>query len=243
MNASASNTQAGGVDRSHGHSTLEKSLFFGLHTLALALSADLVFEGWITRQLTTAGLPLELTDPLRARLCLAIAGLYWARHALTLFYLLQCKVGMGEAVGLGLFLIVQDVGFCAVAGGITRDTAITWRPIDWLALLLVALGSYLNSASELQRKRWKRHPDHAGHCFTGGLFRWSMHINYFGDVVSFTGWALVLAWWWALTLPLMMLSAFIFYHIPALDEYLEHRYGDEFRSYAQKTRKLIPFVY
>ena len=36
---------------------------------------------------------------------------------------------------------------------------------------------------------------------------------------------------------------FVFMHGPMLDKYLEERYGDGFRAYAKKTKKLIPFVY
>lgn len=71
----------------------------------------------------------------------------------------------------------------------------------------------------------------------------SMHINYFGDVVLFTGWALLTATIWTLGLPLLMLLMFIFMHIPPLDEYLAERYGDEFKAYQSKTKRLIPFVW
>jgi hypothetical protein len=33
------------------------------------------------------------------------------------------------------------------------------------------------------------------------------------------------------------------FHLSALDAYLEERYGTEFRNYAARTRKFIPFVY
>lgn len=33
------------------------------------------------------------------------------------------------------------------------------------------------------------------------------------------------------------------FHLRALDAYLEERNGTEFRNYAARTRKFIPFVY
>ena len=36
---------------------------------------------------------------------------------------------------------------------------------------------------------------------------------------------------------------FIFNIIPLLDRYLEKKYGDEFRDYSRKTKKLIPLIY
>jgi len=42
---------------------------------------------------------------------------------------------------------------------------------------------------------------------------------------------------------LMQALEFIFFHSPKQDGYLEEKYGDSFKSYASKTRKLIPFIY
>jgi protein-S-isoprenylcysteine O-methyltransferase Ste14 len=36
---------------------------------------------------------------------------------------------------------------------------------------------------------------------------------------------------------------FVFNIIPSLDRYLEKEYGDEFRAYSGKTKKLIPKIY
>jgi hypothetical protein len=44
-----------------------------------------------------------------------------------------------------------------------------------------------NGLSELQRYRWKRQPQNAGRLYTGGLFAYARHINYFGDQELFTG--------------------------------------------------------
>ncbi len=119
----------------------------------------------------------------------------------------------------------------------------SWWLWGGLAVLLVLFGSFLNTGSEVQRKWWKRDPANKGHCYTGGLFSWSMHINYFGDTVLFLGWCLLTLNWWTLTLPVLMAFSFIFYHIPGLDSYLEERYGDEFVEYSKKTKKFIPLVY
>ena len=70
-----------------------------------------------------------------------------------------------------------------------------------------------------------------------------MHMNYFGDVVLFTGWSLLTAAFWALGLPVLMLLMFMFIHMPPLDQYLAERYGDEFQVYRSKTKRLIPFIW
>jgi protein-S-isoprenylcysteine O-methyltransferase Ste14 len=46
-----------------------------------------------------------------------------------------------------------------------------------------------------------------------------------------------------LVIPLIMAVNFVFIIIPSLDRYLEEKYGAEFRDYAQKAKKLIPWIY
>ena len=147
--------------------------------------------------------------------------------------------------GLGLTLFYGSVRdwLLLVGGGAFRDEAIGlgWR--DTLAVVLLLLGSFLNSYSELQRKWWKKDPINKGHCYTKGLFKYSMHMNYFGDTVMFTGWCLFTSCVWTLAVPLIMAGLFIFYHIPGLDSYLAGRYGKEFELYSDRTKKFIPFLY
>ncbi len=70
-----------------------------------------------------------------------------------------------------------------------------------------------------------------------------MHINYFGDIVLFTGFAMVTHNLSMLVIPMIMAVNFVFNIIPTLDRYLERKYGNEFRDYARKTKKLIPLAY
>jgi steroid 5-alpha reductase family enzyme len=124
-----------------------------------------------------------------------------------------------------------------------RDYSIEPGWLDLLALFLLLSGSYLNSNSESQRKWWKKDPSNKGRCYTQGLFKYAMHINYFGDTMLFTGWCLFTYTICTLGLPILMAGLFICMHIPGLDAYLSERYGTEFKAYAEKTKKFVPFVY
>ena len=85
-----------------------------------------------------------------------------------------------------------------------------------------------------------------GKLMTGGLWSLTMHANYFGDTLLFTGWTLAssglaVSWtWWAVP---VMTALFVFMHIPGLDEYLADRYPKEFPKYAATTAKFIPYIY
>lgn len=223
-------TQSGGVSRIHAKSGRQKAVFALLHAALIAICV------WIALR---AGLP----DRSRALLLAGVAGLYFLRHMLTLFVLLKRKVAWGEVLGLSGFMALFEIGFLLLGAGLLRGAAVPFGPWDGVALALILAGSALNSGSELQRMIWKRDPANRGHCYTGGLFRYSAHINYFGDTVLFTGWALLTASPWAFAVPLFMGLSFVFYHIPALDAYLAERYGDEFRGYAARTARFVPFLY
>lgn len=220
----------GGVDRTHDRSFPNKLTFAGLHVIIVGLCLGLAFG-------------VDWPDPIRAKLLAGCAILYFLRHVVTLFVLLKRKVEMSEALGLAGFMALFEIGFLLLGAGLLRGEAIPVGPIDGLALFLVALGSYLNTGSELQRLKWKALPTSKGHCYTGGLFRYAAHINYFGDVVLFTGWAMLTVSLWAFAIPVFMAAGFIFFHIPALDTYLSQRYGAEFDAYAARTAKLVPFLY
>ncbi len=236
-------SKAGGVDRSKGRSNAQKLGFYGMHALAIGICAWLVFGGGTATLGGWLGRQWSVTAPQRATVVFAAAALYFVRHGITLFYLIVRKVTWSEGMGLGIFMILQEAGFCLLATGIVSSAN---RPLGWLdaiAGLLVLIGSYLNTASEVQRKWWKANPEHKGKCYTEGLFAHSMHINYFGDSVMMLGWALLTGVWWRLALPVLITAGFIFVHIPGLDAYLEDRYGEPFKQYAAKTKKLIPFIY
>ncbi len=243
MGAADTKQTRGGVDRSHGRSLTGKSVFLGGHLLIILICSWLLFSDGLSQLGHLVHRDLQWTDPNRACILFACALLYGIRHGITLFYLLARKVEYGEVFGLLLFMALFEIGLMLIGGGAFGTEPVPFRPFDVVAVVLVLIGSGLNSGSEIQRKLWKKDPANRGHCYTGGLFRYSMHINYFGDTVLFTGWSLLTVNHWTLALPLMMAASFIFFHIPALDAYLDDRYGEEFRAYAARTRKFIPFIY
>lgn len=224
-------TKYGGVDRAHDRSLGPKLTFALLHGTIVAICFWLAFGGF------------DWADPTRAKILALAAALYFLRHMITLFVLLQRRVELSEGLGLTLFIAVFEIGFLLLGAGALSGEATPPSLWDGLGVALLLLGSYLNTGSELQRRAWKKRPSSKGKCYTGGLFAYSMHINYLGDSILFTGWALLTASLWAFSIPALMTFMFIFYHIPPLDAYLADRYGDPFKAYAAKTAKFLPFVY
>lgn len=232
-----------GANRAHGRSVSQKLVFATGHFAIILICAWLIYgNGWGAVG-QAFGKTWHLADSFRAQIMLACAAIYWLRHVITLFSLLARKVDWSEVLGVLGFIGLFEIGLVLAGGGAFRDHPIKPGLLDFIALVLFLLGSYLNSFSEIQRKRWKAHPANKGHCYTKGLFGYAMHINYFGDTVLFTGWCLFADNIWVMGIPLIMGCTFVFFHIPGLDSYLAERYGDEFRIYSEKTKKFIPFVY
>jgi len=115
--------------------------------------------------------------------------------------------------------------------------------LDYFSILLYLIGSWLNTFSEYTRYLWKSHDENKGYLYTKGLFKYSMHINYFGDVVLFIGFAMLTCHLSMVVIPIVMALNFIFFIIPRLDTYLSNKYGEEFKTYAEKTKKFIPGIY
>ena len=170
---------------------------------------------------------------------LACAGIYTVRAAHTLFVLVKRKIPWWEAawggslIGIVLFVFLRE--------GLRTPEPVD--VVDALGLALYLMGSYVGTASEYSRHIWKNRPENSGHMYTEGLFRYSRHINYFGDLLVFGGLAFLTRQLWTGIVPLVMGLNFALVIIPAHDAYLAMRYGSEFEEYAKRVPKLVPLLY
>lgn len=184
-------------------------------------------------------LKAQQTDLYRTYLLLTCSIIFYVRLAFCSLVFIKRKVSWFEGGAVGLlygFLIVMfsvwgshpslSSGFVEIAG-----------------IVLFVAGSIINSASDYQRYAWKKRPENAGHLYTKGLFKYAMHINFFGDTVMFAGYAMVTRNGMSFIPVVAIFLNFIFVQIPSLDDYLGQRYGEELTGYASRTKKLIPFIY
>ena len=222
----------------------QRSLTTRLILTAIILTA-LLISAWIFfgpgQDLVTSifGQP-DISSPLSMRMlifCLEV--IYFLRLMITFYVLLKREMPWEEVYAVGPFVLFIMIFFTIL----TIYHKNVFRPVDWIWLTLFATGSCLNTCSEWQRMKWKEKKENKGKLYTGGLFRYSIHINYFGDSVSFAGFGLLTGSIWGLTVSLVMTLGFIFYHIPKLDEHLQEHYKDQFTEYSKKTKKFIPWIY
>ncbi|MCD6332971.1 MAG: DUF1295 domain-containing protein [Bacteroidales bacterium] len=161
------------------------------------------------------------------------------RIGFAMFYLLKRKIPWEESFSIPMAFALYYVGFSLLV----LQTDHRLDLLDLFGIALFLFGSFLNSYSEIQRHQWKTLTENKGKLFTGGLFRYSMHINYFGDVCWVTAYAILTRNWYSAIIPVFLLCFFIFFNIPKLDQYLGMKYGKSFFEFKKKTKKLIPFIY
>lgn len=161
------------------------------------------------------------------------------RMSYMVVYLLKRGIKWGEVLGVVVAFAIYYVGF-SVLGSI-HDTPLDW--VDGVAVLIFLIGSAINTVSELLRNEWKKDSQNKGKLYTGGLFKYAIHINYFGDIVWVSGFALLTRNLWSVPVPVFLFLMFILQYIPEHDRYLRTRYGEAFAAYEKKTKKFIPFIY
>ena len=205
--------------------------------LAIGHLAVVMFCWWLLLGggLVRFGLPEG--DSYRRIVLLVCSSVYFVRMSGGLFGLMKRSVEWQEALIVLLWLAVIHVSFAFLGGTSAAPLSLP----DGLFLAMYAIGSYLNTASEIQRKHWKQ--NHPGKLYTGGLFGLSRHINFFGDSLLFTGFCLLTRSAWAVAIPAIMTAGFLFQHIPALETYLQAKYGEDFRLYQARTKRFVPFVF
>jgi len=161
------------------------------------------------------------------------------RLAYMMIFILKRKIPWEESVSVPLAFALYFIGFPLFALPISIPIDV----IDYFAILLFIIGCILNSGGEILRNKWKKEPANKGKIYTKGFFKYSRHINYFGDILWVIAYALITKNIWSITIPLFLFSFFAFYNAPKLDKYLKEKYGNEYDKYAKKTKMLIPFIY
>lgn len=110
---------------------------------------------------------------------------------------------------------------------------------------LYIVGILLETASEVQRKRFKDNPEHKGKLCREGLWSWARHINYTGYAMWRGGYALAAGGWVAgLAVVSFHAHNFIGNGIVSLDYYMSRRYKDQWGRYKEDVKwKLLPGLY
>jgi steroid 5-alpha reductase family enzyme len=148
---------------------------------------------------------------------------------------------------------LQGLWVLITAGcGLAAITARQPGPLDGFAALGAALwlsGFGLEVLADTQKSRFRSQPANRGRFIDVGLWRWSRHPNYFGEILLWSGVAIVaypaLEGWQHLTLisPLFVyLLLTRVSGIPLLESRSQRRWGNEpaYQAYCARTPVLVP---
>jgi steroid 5-alpha reductase family enzyme len=115
--------------------------------------------------------------------------------------------------------------------------------------VLWLLGFIIEAFADRQKSQFKANLDNQGKYITTGLWAWSQHPNYFGEILLWTGVATIAlphlqGWsWLALVSPVFVWFLLTKVSgIPMLDEIARKRWGQdtEYLAYTRRTSKLFP---
>jgi len=178
-------------------------------------------------------------DAGRRALLLAFAVVLWLRMSGTALILLRRRFAWNEMGAVVGGVALYQLGFALLGVGSRQALG----ALDVLAVLLFLGGGALNTGSEWARLRFKARPENRGRLYTRGSFALVRHPNYLGDCLWGVGWALATRSPWSILIVAAEVAGFVFVNIPQLSAYLERRYGDDYRAWAAKTARLVPWLY
>jgi steroid 5-alpha reductase family enzyme len=142
--------------------------------------------------------------------------------------------------------------FLTLSAALAAMTSAEPEPLGALAavgLALWAAGVAIEVVSDRQKRLFRDDPENRGRFITTGLWAWSRHPNYFGEITLWIGIALIalpsLSGWQYVTL---VSPVFVFLlltrvsGIPLLEARAERRWGEDpqYQAYRARTPRLIP---
>lgn len=155
--------------------------------------------------------------------------------------------------GFLLTWTLQGLWVTLTAGAaLAAITSRTPASVDWTAFAGAGIwltGLVIEVAADAQKQQFRKEPANHGRFISSGLWAWSRHPNYFGEIVLWLGVAVVAApslsgWQWVT----MVSPLFVFIlltrasGIPLLERRGRERWGDDpaYRQYLASTSVLIP---
>ncbi|XOV86168.1 MAG: DUF1295 domain-containing protein [Pseudomonadota bacterium] len=259
---------------SQGSVTLGGLPVFGLCVVMALLIQWLVFvHAWrnrtetyfdLTGSLTYVSLALFaclVTDVTASGILIAVLIVIWATRLGSFLYARVRRDGFDRRfnrikTNFAQFLMtwtLQGLWVTVTAGaGLAAITSAAAAPLGaWglVGLLLWLAGFVIEVVADEQKKKFRSDPTNRDSYISSGIWAWSRHPNYFGEIVLWTGIALIavphLSGWQYLTLISPVFVFVLLNYISGvrmLEVRAERRWGKdpEFQAYRARTPVLVP---
>ena len=156
------------------------------------------------------------------------------------------------------FLYIWTMGgawvFITMAAGLAAITSMTQRPLGIFAIAGVFLwlvGFSIEVVADRQKTKFRQLPENADHFITSGLWAYSRHPNYFGEILLWLGITVIalptLVGWQYMTLISPIFVALLLIKVSGvrlLEADAKDRWGSDpnYQYYVNNTPLLVPFI-
>ncbi|MDJ0711586.1 MAG: DUF1295 domain-containing protein [Woeseiaceae bacterium] len=141
-------------------------------------------------------------------------------------------------------LLTAACAFAIITGGNREPLGV----IGYVGIAVWIIGTLIEIVADQQKSAFRADPANNGRFITTGLWAWSRHPNYFGEITLWTGMAIIAipvleGWQWAT----LISPVFVFFlltkvsGIPMLENAADEKWGGEkdYETYKQRTPVLV----
>jgi len=133
-----------------------------------------------------------------------------------------------------------------IAGSMVKSLFRMPRELFWVGIALIVIGIVIRATAILTLRRYftvQVTIQESHELIERGLYRWIRHPSYTGALVSFVGLGIAFGSWLSLAIILAAALIGMGYRIRIEEQALIGHFGDRYRDYAARTKRLIPGIY
>ena len=149
---------------------------------------------------------------------------------------------------LGIHLMPTALVFlgCLALWPTLSDSATSLSWLDGVAALVVLTAVTIEGTADFQMQRFRRKPGSAKQVIPPGLWSFSRHPNYFGEVLFWWGLYLFVPlayahFWWVVVGPLAILLLFLGASIPLMERHLLAEHSG-YAEYQRRVSRFFPWI-
>jgi protein-S-isoprenylcysteine O-methyltransferase len=148
---------------------------------------------------------------------------------------------------LKVIVIIGPLGWLGgIALSFTDIGSLHWPDLQVAGLALMAIGIVVRSTAIAQLGRFHTpnvaiRADHR--LLDTGLYAYVRHPSYLGAIVAFLGLSFAMNNWLSIAAIMIVTPLIYLYRMHEEDAALLAAFGDSYRAYCQRTKRLIPWVY